>query len=204
MKDQTAKIRLIKEWLGSGSINKFGLPFSGKDTHGTELATMFDGPLIGGGDILRSKLVPQHITDAINGGNLAPTDEYKEIVLPYLAQEKYEGKPLILSSVGRWIREEKSALEATESANHPIKCVILLNITKTEVWQRWTNNKRQRHDDNAEHILEKRFAEFEDKTLPVIEEYRKLGILLEIDGRPGKQVVTADIIDQLFVLASKN
>ena len=26
------KITVIKQWLGTGSINVFGLPFSGKDT----------------------------------------------------------------------------------------------------------------------------------------------------------------------------
>jgi len=203
MKDQTTKIKNIKKWLGSGSINIFGLPFSGKDTHGNELAVMLDGPLIGGGDILRSELVPQHVTEAINNGNLAPTDDYKEIVLPYLAQEKYSSKPLVLSSVGRWIGEERSVLEATESAGHPIKCVVYLHITNDEVWKRWKNNTRQRHDDNAEHILEKRFSEFEKKTIPVITEYRKLGLILEIDGAPAKSVVTAEIIDQLYKLTKQ-
>lgn len=202
MNDTLTKSLYIKKWLGSGSINVFGMPFSGKDTHGKEIAIMLNGPLIGGGDILRSNVVPAHVTDAINKGHLAPTEDYKSIVLPYLAQEKYTGKPLVLSSVGRWIGEEKSVLDATESAGHPIKCVILLHITKKEVWERWTNSERERHDDQAEHILEKRFAEFEEKTLPVIEEYRKHGLLLEIDGRPSKEIVTADIINQLYNLAS--
>lgn len=199
------KTEYIKKWLDSGSINIFGLPFSGKDTHGNEIAKMLGGPLIGGGDILRSKLVPQHVTDAINSGGLAPTDEYREIVLPYLAQEKYHGVPLVLSSVGRWIGEEKSVLEAADAAGHPVMCVILLNITKDVVWDRWKANKRQRHDDNAEHILEKRFSEFEEKTLPVIEEYRKMGLLIEIDGIPTKEKVTEDIVNRLYELAvSKN
>jgi adenylate kinase len=204
MEDQTTKIKQIKEWLGSGTINIFGLPFSGKDTHGKELSAMLEGPLIGGGDILRSKLVPQHVTDAINNGNLAPTDDYREIVLPYLAQEKYAGKPLVLSSVGRWIGEEKSVLAATKSAGHPIKCVIYLQIPNDEVWKRWKINKRERHDDNAEHILEKRFSEFEEKTIPVVTEYRKLGLLLEIDGSPAEKVVTAEIINQLHKLTTNS
>lgn len=199
------KTEYIKKWLGSGSINIFGLPFSGKDTHGKEIATMLGAPLIGGGDILRSKKVPQHVTDAINKGHMAPTEDYKEIVLPYLAQEIYDGKPLVLSSVGRWLGEEKSVMEAAEAAGHPVMCVILLNITNDVVWERWKANKRQRHDDNAEHILEKRFSEFEEKTLPVIEEYRKMGLLIEIDGVPAKDKVTEDIVIRLYELAaSKN
>ena len=34
------KITLIKNWIGTGSINVFGLPFSGKDTVGVRLAEM--------------------------------------------------------------------------------------------------------------------------------------------------------------------
>ena len=33
-----AKIAKIKTWLGTGSINIFGLPMSGKDTQGIKLA----------------------------------------------------------------------------------------------------------------------------------------------------------------------
>lgn len=203
MNDEVTKIIQIKKWLGSGSINIFGLPFSGKDTHGKEIAAMLGAPLIGGGDILRSELVPQHVTDAINSGSLAPTDEYRQIVLPFLSQEKYNNIPLILSSVGRWIGEEKSVLAAAKDAGHPIMYVILLNISNDVVWDRWKDNKRQRHDDNAEHILEKRFSEFEEKTLPVIENYRKMGLLLEIDGIPDKEKVTEDIINRLYEVAVK-
>ena len=32
------KINTIKSWLGTGSINIFGLPMSGKDTQGLRLA----------------------------------------------------------------------------------------------------------------------------------------------------------------------
>ncbi len=204
MKDTITKSLYIKEWIDSGAINIFGLPFSGKDTHGKEIAAMVGAPLIGGGDILRSKKVPQHVTDAINNGYMAPTEDYKQIVLPYLAQEMYSGIPLVLSSVGRWEGEEKSVLEAAYAAGHPIKCVILLNITKEVVWERWNANERQRHDDAAEHILEKRFSEFEEKTLPVIEEYQKMGLLLEIDGIPSKDIVTEDIINRLYDFAVKN
>ena len=121
-----------------------------------------------------------------------------------MAQEKYSGKPLVLSSVGRWIGEEKSVLAATEAAGHPIKCVIYLKISNDEVWKRWKANKRERHDDNAEHILEKRFSEFEEKTIPVITEYRKDGLLLEIDGSPAEPIVTAEIIDQLHKLVTNS
>ena len=46
-------IERIKSWLGSGSINIFGMPFSGKDTVGTRLADVLDGKFLSSGAILR-------------------------------------------------------------------------------------------------------------------------------------------------------
>jgi adenylate kinase family enzyme len=199
------KISVIKDWLGTGAINIFGLPFSGKDTHGAELASFLEGPLIGGGDILRnSSQAPKHVLDAIHQGNLAPSEEYKRIVLPYLQQEKYSGKPLVLSSVGRWIGEERSVLEACEQAGHPIRAVIFLNIPQEEVFRRWQENKRERHDDASTHILENRLEEFAHKTVPVLEEYEKIGLLIALDATPAIPLVTAAIIERLHERAQKS
>ena len=48
------KIQFIKEWLGTGSINIFGLPFSGKDTVGVRLAEDLGGRFLSSGMILRA------------------------------------------------------------------------------------------------------------------------------------------------------
>lgn len=203
-KEIKQKIHTIKSWLGSGSINIFGLPFSGKDTHGSELASFLEGPIIGGGDILRSGTTPQHVLDEINKGNLAPTEEYKSIVLPFLKQEKYEGLPLVLSSVGRWEGEEVSVIEACRESNHDIKAVVHLKIPEKEAKRRWTENKRDRHDDSSEEIFDRRLKEFRTKTLPVITAYDKMDLLIEIDATPSIPEVTAVIIDRLYKMASSN
>ena len=98
MKDD---VRTISKWLGAGSIDIFGCPFSGKDTQGEVLATLFGGALVSGGDILRSHKEPEKISHVLSGGGLVPSDFYLDLVLPYLSQRKYNGKPLILSAVGR-------------------------------------------------------------------------------------------------------
>lgn len=195
------QIKYIAQWLGSGSINIFGLPFSGKDTHGTELAKFFDAPLIGGGDILRSKVSPQHVKDHIATGNLTPSDEYLAIVLPYLSQDMFAGHPLILNTVGRWHGEEDSVMHAAEESGHPLKAIIFLDITTKEAHRRWQLAEREREDDAHVAILERRFAEFDEKTLPVIKYYRDKGLLIEIDGMPPEHVVTKDIVNKLYRLA---
>ena len=48
------KLSIIKSWLGSGSINLFGLPMSGKDTQGIKLAEALDAKFLSSGMIIRN------------------------------------------------------------------------------------------------------------------------------------------------------
>lgn len=203
-KSLKTEILQIKTWLGSGSINIFGLPFSGKDTHGLELARFFGAQFISGGDILRSAAGPEHIKQHIAKGHLAPTDEYLAIVLPYLSREEFKNKPLILSSVGRWHGEEPSVVEAAEESTHPLKAVIFLSVTEDEVHRRWELAERGREDDVTAEVLANRFNEFSQKTLPVVDYYRSRDLLIEVNAMPAKSEVTADILRQLATFAIKS
>lgn len=195
------KITLIKQWLGSGSLNVFGMPFAGKDTHCRELATFFDAKIIGGGDVMREQ-ESAHIRAHVDQGSLAPTDEYMRIMAPYFSRKEFAGKPIILSSVGRWHGEEAGVLEATAAAGHPVRAVILLDIDKQEVFRRWrysqtSGDRGQRKDDQTQEILENRIKEFATKTVPVIKFYQDQGMLIRVNGMRGRDIVLGDILDQL-------
>ncbi|HUD03268.1 MAG TPA: nucleoside monophosphate kinase [Patescibacteria group bacterium] len=201
------KIQTINNWLGTGSINIFGSPFAGKDTQGQRLAKLFHGQLIGGGDILRSQATPDYVKNHMEAGQLAPTEEYMQIVLPYLGQTDFTGKPLILSSVGRWHGEEEGVIKATALSGHLLMAVIFLQLSEGEVWNRWEvskqiNDRGKRTDDN-EKSIKIRLAEFQDKTIPVIDFYRDKGLLIEINGDPKQDEVTTEIINRLFEFSSR-
>lgn len=203
----TNQKQIIKRWLDSGSINIFGPQFAGKDTQGNYLVDIFDAaPLIGGGDILRNSVIPQHVKDIMNQGQLIPTKDYIEIVLPYLAQPAFAGKPLILSAVGRWHGEEEGVLKVTMESDHPLKAVIYMTLPEATIWERWLALEGPRNggvrQDEAKHALEMRLKEFREKTLPVIDFYRDKGILVEVDGNQTREKVSADITSGLFSFAT--
>lgn len=204
---QQANIDHIKTWLGTGSINIFGLPFAGKDTHGHWLAELFNASIMGGGDILRNSVIPPHVRTLIDAGKLAPTDDYINIVTPYLSSEEFSGHPLILSSVGRWHGEEPGVMAAAESAGHPIKAVVFLSVSEAVAYERFLASrqdiKRGERADDTEHILQTRFTEFHNKTLPVIEFYRTHGLLIEVDGNPPKNEVHQTILQGLLAFANR-
>lgn len=202
------ELKKIKEWLGSGTINIFGLPFSGKDTHGRVLAELFNAPLLGGGQILRNSEIPPELKKELDAGVLFPTQEFRRIVTPYLKHEEFAGRPLILSSVGRWHGEEQGVIQATEAAGHPTKAVIYLQLSPELVYHRYEASKeigdREERADDAMHILDTRIEEFNTKTLPVIEEYRELGLLIEVSNEGNRKEVLENILARLFMRACED
>ena len=203
------QIDTIKKWLGTGSINLFGPQFCGKDTQGEILADMFDGVLFGGGDILRHHQDRTDVQQAMNAGDLAPTDAYRELVIPYFAKPEFDGKPLFLSTVGRMHGEEDAVMEAAASSGHPIKAVLVLNIDEEEVWRRYDIANTLVHDrgpraDDSKEALKRRLHEWRHNTSKVIDYYRERDLVLDIDGSPAKETVTENIIDALYHRAVAN
>lgn len=199
---ESEKINAIKKWLGPGSINIFGRPFSGKDTQGRQLATLLGGNLLGGGDILRSDNIPDHIKQIMRDGKLIPSEDYVKIVLPNLSNERLAGHPIVLSSVGRWIGEESSVIEATKTAGHPLMAVINLDIDESVTKSRWQlalslGDRGNRHDD-INNTIDVRLAEYKNKTEPVLDAYKNLGLLIDVDGDQPAQKVTHAIINKLY------
>jgi adenylate kinase len=195
------KVAKISSWLGSGSINIFGLPFAGKDTQAHRLADLLGASVIAGGDILRSHSDQEKIKELMASGELFPTDYYLGIVIPFLSQPSLADKPLILSSLGRWHGEEESILKATAESGHPLKAVVFLELSETEIWKRFEAADQQkdrgfRHDD-AKHVLETRLKEFHAKTSPVIDFYRAKNLLISVNGAQNPEAVTEEIIDSL-------
>ena len=204
------KITLIKEWLGTGSINVFGLPFSGKDTVGVRLAETLGAKFLSSGLILRAaEKEDSTLAKELGAGNLAPTETFRSIILPYFGREELASFPLVLSSVGRWEGEEGPVMDAARAGGHEIKATILLNISEEEARKRWDVSKQlgdrgERSDDREKSILDNRISEFVQKTMPVINTYRELGLLVSVKAMGTRDEVFAEVIDELAKLATQN
>jgi adenylate kinase len=195
------RIKIISDWLKTGSIDIFGRPFSGKDTQARLLADLFNGVVIGGGDILRSHHDPKQIEQVLAGGGIVPSDFYIHLVLPYLSRPQFKPKPLLLSAVGRSHGEEPIILKATADSGHPIKAVISLQIDEAEVWRRFEAAKdkgdRGNRADDRRAVLRTRLKKYQDNTVPVIDFYRDKKMLIEVDGTLSREQVTDEILQGL-------
>lgn len=212
-KDMEEKIAFLKEWLGTGSIDIFGLPMSGKDTVGIKLAEMLGARFLSSGMIIRAmeKEENQHYTE---GGNLAPTDVFYKWVLPYFGRKDLAESALVLSSVGRWSGEEDKVMEAAADAGHPIKAVVLLNVSEADVMERWELVQKTgqrigqdqlpvRADDKEKEVFSNRIAEFKEKTMPVMNHYQQLGLLVPVLADMTREEVMEAVVDKLYQYAIK-
>lgn len=195
----------VATWLGTGSVNFFGMPFSGKDSQAKRINEHFNGTVLGGGDILRNSVIPHKIQKIMDSGELIPTGAYIDIVLPYLSRPEFADQPLFLSAVGRWQGEELNVMSALKVARHPLKLVVHLKLDEEIAHSRLKSEDIREHrgarlDDDTE-VLERRISEFHTKTLPVIEHYRDMDLLVEIDATLSKDEVEGQILNAMATRA---
>ena len=195
------KLEKIKSWLGTGSLNIFGLPMSGKDTVGMRLAEDLQAKFLSSGIIIRAYEAEQN-EDMTGSGKLIPTNTFYDIILPYFSREELRNDPLVLSSVGRWSGEEDKIMEAAKVGGHEIKAVVMLDLTEEEVKNRFEvakelNDRGERADDANIEVFETRLAEFREKTMPVLNHYDELKMLVKVPASGSRDEVYTNVIDRL-------
>ena len=200
------KIAKIKSWLGTGSINIFGLPMSGKDTQGIRLAETLGAKFLSSGIIIRAMEKEQH-QDYSKSGKLIPTNVFYEWVLPYFERKDLFEYPLILSSIGRWSGEENQVMSVASGSGHEIKAAIFLNISEADAEKRFeaakiTGDRGERADDKDINVFRTRLQEFREKTMPVLQHYQSLGLAININGDQPRDDVFNEIVEKLYQKAS--
>ena len=195
------KLAKIKTWLGTGSLNVFGLPMSGKDTVGERLAKDLGAKFLSSGIIIRAFEAEQN-QNMTGSGQLIPTNTFYDIILPYFSREEMKNDSLILSSVGRWSGEEDKIMEAARNGGHEIKAVVLLDLTEADVKNRFEaakelNDRGERADDANLEIFETRIREFNEKTVPVLNHYDELKLLIKVPANGSRDEVYSSVIDKL-------
>lgn len=201
------QLQLIKKWLGTGSINIFGLPMSGKDTVGVRLAEAINGKFLSSGLIARTleKSTNQNIT---GGGKLMPSNLFYDWVLPYFEKKELWEYPLVLSSIGRWEGEENQVMSVAKASGHPIRAVIMLQLSEQDAIARWEaakllNDRGLREDDTNPEVFQTRINEYREKTVPVLRHYQELGLLVPVKADVPRDQVFANVVEALTSFASR-
>lgn len=170
-----------------------GIQGSGKSTQGNLLSEKLSIPYLSTGHIFREiakEKTPfgRYVKETLNAGVLIPDDKTLEIVDDYLSRDEYKNG-YILDGFPRTVKQ-------AESFKNGISYVFYLNVSDREALWRLSYREDER-DDETLLALRKRIELFHTLTEPVLDYYRKKGILTELDGEKEIEEINKEILDTI-------
>ena len=164
-----------------------GPPGAGKGTQGHRLSERYRIPEISTGDILRAAVdkgtpLGREAKSYMDCGALVPDEVMIGIVRERLAQDDTE-RGFILDGFPRTVAQAEALTQLSEEQQLPIEHVISIEVPQEELLQRLAGRRQLegRHDDTDEAIRH-RLEVYERETAPLIDYYRRQGLLRCIVG----------------------
>jgi adenylate kinase len=161
-------------------------PGGGKGTQGARLADALGVEHVSSGDLLRAAVAEdtplgREVDTYLKAGRLAPDELVTEAIRPILkTREDYvlDGFPRKLSQ--------------TEGVH--FDAVVYLDVPDEVVTRRLL--ARGRADDKPD-VIEERLRQYEADTEPLVDHYRRQGVLLRIDGDRPEDEIAAELQEKL-------
>ncbi|HEV2339560.1 MAG TPA: nucleoside monophosphate kinase [Patescibacteria group bacterium] len=156
-----------------------GIQGAGKSTQGNLLHDVLHIPYLSTGHIFREMAkekspLGRYIKETINAGYLIPDIKTLEIVQDYLSRPEYQNG-YIMDGFPRTVKQ------AEEFHNGITKAIYLKVSDKEALWRLSSRGSVDREDETLA-AVRKRIDLFHKYTEPVMDYYRKKGLLIEIDG----------------------
>jgi len=174
-----------------------GAPGSGKGTLSKELKKDYGFSHISTGDLIRNSDDPE-LKKIIEGGDFVPDDMMAKMLRKELRGLDLS-KGIILDGFPRTIKQAKrldSMLgKMGLGLNHAVYLEISDDVAKDRIRDR--AKKEDRKDDSSEEVINKRFDEYKEKTLPLVDFYEKSRKLVRINAEGGKDDVLQKVVERL-------
>lgn len=167
------------------------MPGAGKSTQGNLLSKKLKVPYLSTGHIFRD-IAKEHtpigkrIKLVMNAGLLISDAKTLEIVSSYLMRTEYQ-KGYILDGFPR-------TLGQAQKFKNGVDRVIYLKVSDKEILWRLAYRDDGGREDDTLLAIRKRIEVFHRFTDPVIEHYRKKGLLLEVNGEQKVEEIYHEII----------
>lgn len=197
------------------TIVLLGAPGSGKDTQAGYLVEGLGYQMICTGDLMR--ILAGHndkVKAMLEKGELIPDSIVEdELISAFILLP--DGQPVILNGYPRNLEQAEKLNEILAENKRRLDKVILIDVSEETAVKRISTRKvcskcgdisanpsdtcevcggrlTQRNDDEAE-AVKKRFKIFDEATAPMIEYYKKEGLLAVVDGSPSPEEVKKEI-----------
>jgi adenylate kinase len=175
-----------------------GIQGAGKSTQGNMLSEKYGIPYLSSGHIFREMAkektqLGRWLKETLNAGILVPDDTTLEVILTYLEKPEY-AHGYILDGFPRTVPQ-------AEAFNGAIDQVVYLKVADKEALWRISGRESDREDETLM-AIRKRIAMFHELTEPVIEYYRQIGKLVEVDGEQSVEEVFDSIVKHVDAKSS--
>ena len=169
-----------------------GPPGAGKGTQAELLSQSTSYLHLSTGELLRNEVelgtdLGKQVKDIMNKGKLVSDQLVLEIVKRNL---KKSNKGWILDGYPRNLLQVKSLNDVLRNLNQPLEMVFYLDIPDEVLINRLL--MRGRNDDNEE-TIKTRLKIYKDTTEPLIEHYKNLSLLVNINAVGDLKTISADI-----------
>jgi adenylate kinase len=163
----------------------FGPPGAGKGTQANLISEEYNIPHLSTGEIFRSAIknetpLGKEVKSILNAGNLVPDRKVVALVEEELKDAKYDNG-YILDGFPRTVPQAEAFDKILDKKGKTLDAFLQLEVPKVELINRILTRKEGRSDDTPEKI-KNRLAVYWEETQPVINHYKKQGVVKEING----------------------
>jgi len=181
-----------------------GIQGAGKSTQGNLLSEKLGIPYLSSGHIFRQMTkektpLGRYMKEVVNSGALVPDDKVLPIIEEYLKKPEYTNG-YILDGFPRTVPQAK---EFSNGAS----MVIYLDVSDKEaLWRLSGRVDEGIREDNTLTAIRKRIASFHEFTMPVLDHYRRKGLLHSINGEQSIKDIHRQIMERVKMIeaAQKN
>jgi len=163
----------------------FGPPGAGKGTQAKKISSHFSIPHLSTGNIFRYNIKNQtelgkKVKSILDAGELVPDETVVDLVVDELQNDKYDNG-YILDGFPRTIPQAVDLDKFLDSQDDGVDLFLTLSVPQEELINRILSREDGRSDDTPEKI-KTRLEVYFNETEPVLNYYKKQGIVKEING----------------------
>ena len=166
----------------------FGPPGSGKGTQSEKLIARYGLKHISTGDLLRSEIarntpLGQEAKNFMDKGQLVP-DEVVIGMISSALDENPRVKGFLFDGFPRTATQAEALDKLLELKNGSIAVMLALDVSEKELIKRLEKRGETsgRSDDNNNHVIKARIAEYHDKTAAVSDYYKQFDKVVMVNG----------------------
>ncbi len=182
-----------------------GPPGAGKGTQARFVADHFGIPAISTGDIFRANVsngtpLGKKAEEYMDAGEYVP-DEVTNLMVRARIDEPDAAPGFLLDGYPRTLAQVEELDGMIRFTGHALDAVVVLTADEDEIVARLLQRaETEGRADDTEDVIRRRQEVYAEQTEPLIEVYRRRGIVHEIDGMGEVEEVTKRIFDALDVV----